>query len=326
MAHRQGNSSNSNHDTVENNKVDLILHDWTTPAMRHLRDTVHASREDGCVSKDDGTSKDLEATRVQESVTRVGKVGAVTEDSGSVESGQKAKDEQSQDLPYDTRDHHVVPRTQERGVVIASGGDAASGTLQYERKEVGNDEEPGVEPRAQDTELGSKFNHDVFQHEIDTRRDEGRGQDQTAYLDLEALDRVRIMIHDDAANVADRLEERADGEGDPEGPCFVADALDQLDYTAKPKEGAEEGVGAEIGRVAVDGQVHGAVFGDRGAVLDGEAVGRQNPAVGGIGLRTLDHDRLRGSVRVDRTTEVSIQVTGLEREMAELVIFNRVAK
>lgn len=65
----------------------------------------------------------------------------------------------------------------------------------------------------------------------------------------------------------DCLSETTKAQGDQVCPCLISYAEDELDTQAEGEEGTEEGIGAKIGVVAVDGEVDGAVDTDRGAVL-----------------------------------------------------------
>ena len=178
-------------------------------------------------------------------------------------------------------------------------GDAASRRLQDQGEDVGEDEDPCVKSRAKDAELGTKLDDDVFQGQVDARGDEGGSDDQAADLGLEAVAGPRVGMHHDAADVANGFGEAAEGEGDAEGPCPVADALDQLDQTAKGEERAEESVGAEIGCITVDGQVHGAVFGDVGAVFRGLKGWRKDAPICGVRLRTQHPGNAAGLTRIE---------------------------
>lgn len=211
------------------------------------------------------------------------------DDVPGVEGDEEAEDEQRDDLPDDTRDHHVVARVEQGGIVLAGGGDAASGPLHDEREQVTEDEDPGVEARAEDAVLRPQFNDDVLQRQIDAGGDEGRGDDEAADLGLEAVAGPGVGVHHDAADVADGLGQGAESEGDAEGPCLVADTLNEVDEAADGEDGAKKGVGGEGWGIAVDGLVDGTVRRDVCAVDGGEVRGRENTAVGGIGLRTLWH-------------------------------------
>ena len=289
MADGEGEGGKSNHNAIQDDEVGLILHNRATPAVSHLGNAVCASRENGHVSEEDCAGEDFEAKRVQEPVTRLGQVGAVAVDSGGVEPHEATEDEQGYDLPHNTCDHHIIPRVQQVGVIVGCGGDATSGALKDQGEDIREDEDPGVEPRAEDAELRAELDDDVFEGQVYTRGDEGWGDDQTADLGLEARAGPSVGVHNNAANVADCLGETAEGEGDPEGPCSVANALDQLDQTAETEERAEKSIGAEIWFVAVDCQVHGAVHGDIGAVLGGFEGRGQDSTVRGVGLRTFNH-------------------------------------
>ena len=108
MARSQRDRGKSNHHAIQDDEISLVPHDGTAPAIGHLRNTVHASREDGHVREEDGAGEELEAERGHELVRRFREAGAVAVDSGGVQRGEGAEDEQGHDLPHDARNHHVV--------------------------------------------------------------------------------------------------------------------------------------------------------------------------------------------------------------------------
>lgn len=61
------------------------------------------------------------------------------------------------------------------------------------------------------------------------------------------------MVKHEAADVADRFDETAAGEGEGEGPCPVSDAEVDLGDEQDDEESEEEGVGWEGWEVAIDG-------------------------------------------------------------------------
>lgn len=74
-------------------------------------------------------------------------------------------------------------------------------------------------------------------------------------------------MHHDAADVAKPFAETADHEGDCEGAQAGADAEVELDQRAEEEEGAENGVGGDVGEVAVDCLGEGTLGGEGGALV-----------------------------------------------------------
>ena len=161
--------------------------------------------------------------------------------------------------------------------------------MEDQGEDVAEDEDPGVESGLEEGELWAEFNDDMLEGEVDAGGDEGGSDDEAADLRLEAAGVVGVVVHDQAADVADGFGEGAQAEGDHEGPGLEADSLDQVDEEADAEEGAEEGVGAQRGCVAVDGLVDGAVDVDIAAVLGGVEGGGEDAAVGSVGLRAGRH-------------------------------------
>ena len=181
---------------------------------------------------------------MQQSVPGLREGGAVAVDAGGVQRGEDPEDEEGDDLPDDTCNHHVVAGGGEAGVVVRGGGDPTARALEDERQDVGEDENPGVEARLEDAELRAEFDDDVFESQVDACGDEGRGDDQAADLDFEAVGGPGVVVEDDAADVAEGFGEGADGEGDQVRPGFVADAVEKVVDAAEGEDGGEEGVRA----------------------------------------------------------------------------------
>ncbi len=98
-----------NHDTVENDKVGLILHDWISPTFGHLSDTEDTTHEDGNKGQGKTADENLPACSCHELNGRGCKSGATFVCSKGIVRDEKAKDEEGEDLPYDTSKHKVVP-------------------------------------------------------------------------------------------------------------------------------------------------------------------------------------------------------------------------
>ena len=97
-----------------------------------------------------------------------------------------------------------------------------------------------------------------LQGEIDASRNECRGNDQAADLHLETSIGPWVIVHDDPASIADRFSEGTEEHGDEECPHAVPEAQKGLHHQADGEEGKEEGIGAQIRVVAIDGLVDGA--------------------------------------------------------------------
>ena len=218
-------------------------------------------------------------------------------------------------MPDDARHHHVVADVLHGVVAVGRGGEAATGALQDEREDVAEDEDPGVVPGGQAGVLGADFDDDVLrcrisQHvhrsrgywrrwgkgggeeaerwgmghvgsvsylecEIDPRSNKCRRDDQAADLGLKAGLAPWVTVHHDPSDVSDCFAQAAEEEGDQVCPCSGFEAEAAVADGEEGEEGKEEGIGAEIGVVAVDGGFDGAFGGD----IDTDAPG----VVGGGG-------------------------------------------
>ena len=108
-----------------------------------------------------------------------------------------------------------------------------------------------------------------LQGEIDASGNESRSNNQAADLHLETSVGPRVIVHDDPAGVADRFGEGTEEHGDEECPHAVAEAQKGLHDQADGEEGEEEGIGAQVRVVTIDGLVDGAGRIDLGTVRSG---------------------------------------------------------
>lgn len=68
-------------------------------------------------------------------------------------------------------------------------------------------------------------------------------------------------MHNDAANVSDHFTQASDRDKASKDPCLIAECEDEIDDCEGCEVGAEEGVRAEIGIVAVNCRFNGAMRG-----------------------------------------------------------------
>ena len=92
----------------------------------------------------------------------------------------------------------------------------------------------------------------MLQGEIDAHGEPSGAHDQTANLHREAIVGERVVVKHDSAEVADRFDQTAAGEGEGESPCSVSDAEVELGYQEGDEEGEEERVGGKGGEVAIE--------------------------------------------------------------------------
>jgi hypothetical protein len=82
----------------------------------------------------------------------------------------------------------------------------------------------------------------MFQDEIYSRRIEGRPQDQTANLYLEAYTVEWVAVQDDASDIPQRLISAGKEHCDKVCPSLIANTEEELQSTAHGKDGHEEGI------------------------------------------------------------------------------------
>ena len=109
MEDSEAEYGDGDHNTVENDKVGLILHDWISPAFGHLSNTEDTTHEDGNIGQGKGTNEQLPTCSCHELIGRGFKSGAMLVCSNGIVYDEKSEDEEGEDLEYDTSKHKVVP-------------------------------------------------------------------------------------------------------------------------------------------------------------------------------------------------------------------------
>lgn len=104
------------------------------------------------------------------------------------------------DLDADTCNHDIVSDIDQIGRL--GRRDTTTCGLSKDTHDVAADEDPSVEMRLKLRVFRSVMQYQVFEREIHARRHEGRTQDQTYNLDLEARLRPGVVVHDDAASIS----------------------------------------------------------------------------------------------------------------------------
>ena len=107
--------------------------------------------------------------------------------SGGVVPNHSSEDEEGDHLPYDTSHHEVVANILHVRAIIGCSCDASTGSLNNEGEKVGEAEDPGVELGSYAREVGANLESNVFEGEVYSGRDEGRGDDETTDLDLKSI-------------------------------------------------------------------------------------------------------------------------------------------
>ena len=115
-------------------------------------------------------------------------------DAQDVIGHQAAEDEEGEDLPDDTGHHEIVAGGLQGGAGVGGCGSTTPGSLEDEREEITEDEDPGVESWWNARELRTDFQDAVLKSEIDAGSNESWGDDQTADLNLKAIARVWVRV------------------------------------------------------------------------------------------------------------------------------------
>ena len=202
MESSQTQGSNRNHDTVQNDKVRLILHDRVAPPSGHLADTEDTTSEDGNVCEREAANEQLEARRIHELDSRGFELCTVRIHPQAVVGDHSAEDEEGDHLENDTGHHEIVADFLHVRARIGRRCDASAGSLYDEGEKIGEAEDPGVEFGSNAGEVGAEFEGDVFEGEVDAGGDEGGGNDETADLDFESIGGPRVAVKHDSSHIA----------------------------------------------------------------------------------------------------------------------------
>ena len=123
--------------------------------------------------------------------------------------------------------------------------------MQDQGQEVAEDEDPSVELGSYPGVVTADCQDEVFEGEVDTGGDECGSNDETADLNVEAVAVERIIVQHYATNIAHAFAETSHAYGNHVGPGPVFDAEDNIRNATDSEESAEEGIGPEIGVIAV---------------------------------------------------------------------------
>lgn len=120
---------------------------------------------------------------------------------GSVVPNHTSKYEEGKHLPHDTGHHQIVANLLQRRAIVGCSCNSPTGSLDDKREEVGEAEDPGVELRSDAGEVGAELESDVFEGEVYTGGDKGRGDDETADLDFEPIARPGVAVEHYSSNI-----------------------------------------------------------------------------------------------------------------------------
>lgn len=97
-----------NSHSVQNDELDLLLHDLVPPPAGHLGNPVDAAGEQSEEGEEEGVEEQFETHVGQQRHHRWVEFGAVAVRIQSVFAREECEDNQREDLPYDTGHHQVV--------------------------------------------------------------------------------------------------------------------------------------------------------------------------------------------------------------------------
>lgn len=100
---------------------------------------------------------------------------------------QSAEDDERGYLPNNTGHHEIVADLLHVAAAVGSGCDATTRSLKDQGEEIAQNEDPGVQAGLEARERGACFENDVLKGDVDASGDEGRGDDETADLDVKTI-------------------------------------------------------------------------------------------------------------------------------------------
>ena len=174
--------------------------------------------------------------------------------------------------------------------LLASRGNASNGRtdrLDEDGGEVGADKDPRVPLRFDHGTLWTKVDDEVLGRNGDCSGHKRRTEDEEEQLNDKGRVRPRVIVHDDATDVTEELEERSHGEVTCEAPCFGLVGEPSLGDEEDEETNGEEDAGAEVEVIAVQGQLDGALRGD---IVAGLVRGSEVWVVGAGGTHGLTRE------------------------------------
>jgi hypothetical protein len=195
--------SDDDHDTLEDNELGLVAHQLAPPSERQLGDTVDAADEDGKVGDNDRAHKQSEASLVEQRHGLGGELVAATARAEHVLDEKVAEESEDNDLEDDSGNHQVCADVLQAGTGVCGRREATAGALEDEREEIAGDEDACVPDGLEARPRLAEADDDVLEREVDTGGDKGGRDDEAADLDGEGVLIEDVVVHHDAAAIAD---------------------------------------------------------------------------------------------------------------------------
>ena len=192
--------------SLPDNEADFVLHYWvpwanlsgeTTkqrgyehihPPTFHLRNSINASYKNRQERDTDTSTKGPKLpSRPQLLRFRACLCISVPIDPNEEMHRQHCKRRQVDNLKNNPRHHHIMPHLQSR-----RNGHSGSDPLKRYRYNITRDEDRRVESRFEEGEVRAEGYDDVFESEVYAGTEEGGGQEEGAYWDLEPGARVGV--------------------------------------------------------------------------------------------------------------------------------------
>lgn len=214
MSDSENQDGQYNHYALEDNELGLVAHELAPPSASQLRDTVDASGEDANEGDDNGTHEAAEGCLVEECDCLFGELVTAAVGADCVLDEEVAKEGEDDNLEDDTGNHEVRTDVLQAGSIVGRGCNTTTRSLEDEREDVTSDEDVCVPGWAEAGPRLAEGEGDVLESEVDTGGDEGRRDDETADLDLEAKFIEGVLPQQDASDVADGFAQAAKRERD----------------------------------------------------------------------------------------------------------------
>lgn len=241
MAKAKSNSSQDDHNTLEDNKGDLVLDQVTIVTILELDNTEDTSSK----NEDNGSGETNE-----ESVDAPAKSRAITRAPVSEHVVGKGSNECSQD--NDLKDQTSHGDVDTKVAVVIAGGQGTTGSLENEADDIERNENPVEELGLESRELRGKEDDGLGKSDVDRGRVEDGGNGQADNLNHEGVEREWVVIHHDTANISDNFAEAASDHTKHEAPSLPPDTDDEVDEAEETKESGKGDISGKRRSVGVD--------------------------------------------------------------------------
>ena len=214
QANVQRKGRDDHHHTFQTDEQPLVADQRPLVALTQLVDAISASNQDTQDCKRKQAHEDFELSRA----LRLGISFAAAPVADCVIETKSDEASKSEDLERQAGESNVHANVTRAG---ARRRQASTGTLQSKRHQVARNENPVVSVWGKAAVLSAEVVDDVGERDIYGGAEKHRRKGDAADLQHEAVEAERVLVHQDAAAVAEQLADAAQDAGDAEPPGVV---------------------------------------------------------------------------------------------------------